>query len=50
MFGHVKTFKPVNPILPNAKKEIETLYWKMYGTWHITNKLMTWFVKGWIAK
>jgi hypothetical protein len=50
MFGHVKTFKTTNPMLPNAKKEIETLYWKIYGTWHITNKLMIWFVKGWIAK
>jgi hypothetical protein len=32
------------------QKEIETLYWKIYGTWHITNKLMIWFVKGWIVK
>jgi len=36
---------------PNAWKEIKTLYWNIYGTWHITNnELMVWFVKGWIVE
>jgi hypothetical protein len=50
-FGNVKTFKTTNPLLPsNARKEMETLYWKINGTSHITNnELMVWFVKGWIA-
>jgi hypothetical protein len=52
IFGNVKKFKTTNPLLfPNARKEIETLYWKIYGTRHITNnELMVWFVKGWIIK
>ncbi len=38
IFGNVKTFKITNPFLyPNARKEIETFYWKIYGTRHITN-------------
>jgi hypothetical protein len=51
MFGHVKIFKTTNPLLPtDAKKNIETLYWKIYGIGHITNnELMAWFVKGWIT-
>jgi hypothetical protein len=51
-FGNVKTFKTINPLLPsNARKDIETLYWKINGTSHITNnELMVWFVKGWITK
>jgi len=52
IFSNVKTFKTTNPILPpNARKEIETLYWKIYGIGHITNnELMVWFVKGWITQ
>jgi hypothetical protein len=48
IFGNVNTFKTTNPLLsPNARKEIETLYWKIYGTGHITNnELMVSFVKG----
>jgi len=35
-FGNVKTFKTTNPLLAsNARKEIETLYWKINGTSHI---------------
>jgi hypothetical protein len=38
IFGNVKTLKTTNPFLsPNARKEIETFYWKIYGTRHITN-------------
>jgi hypothetical protein len=30
---------------------LEILYWKIYGTGHITNnELYLWLVKGWIAK
>jgi hypothetical protein len=37
-FGNVKMFKTTNPLLPlDAKKELETLYWKINGTSHITN-------------
>jgi hypothetical protein len=52
IFGNVKKFKTTNPLLfLDARKEIETLYWKIYGTKHITNnELMVWFVKGWIIK
>jgi hypothetical protein len=48
VLGNVKVFKTTNPLLlVVAKKEIETLYWKINGTTHITNnKLMLWFVKG----
>jgi hypothetical protein len=48
----MSTFKTTNPLLsPDARKEIETLYWKIYGTRHITNnELMVWFVKGWIVE
>jgi hypothetical protein len=48
VFGNVKVFKTTNPLLPLvAKKEIETLYWKINGFAHITNnELMLWFVKG----
>jgi hypothetical protein len=51
-FGNVKRFKTINPLLPsNARKEIETLYWKINGIGHITdNELMVWFVKGWIIE
>jgi len=50
-FGNVKTFKTTNSLFPShAKKKIETLYWKINGTSHITNnELMVWFMKGWIA-
>jgi len=38
IFGNVNTFKTTNPLLfPNARKEKETLYWKIYGIGHITN-------------
>jgi hypothetical protein len=49
-FGNVRTFKSNNPLLTReARKEIETFYWKINGTSHITNnELMYWFVKGWI--
>jgi hypothetical protein len=49
-FGNVRTFKTTNPLLPSdVKKDIDTLYWKINGTSHITNnELMVWFVKGWI--
>jgi hypothetical protein len=52
IFGNVNTFKTTNPFLsPDARKEIETLYWKIYGTGHITNnELMVWFVKGWLVE
>ncbi len=52
IFGNVKKFKTTNPLLsPNARKEIETLYWNIYGTRHIINiGLMAWFVKGWITE
>jgi hypothetical protein len=52
IFGNVNTFNTTNPLLsPDAWKEIKTLYWKIYGTWHITNnELMVWFVKGWIVE
>jgi hypothetical protein len=37
-FGNVQTFKSNNPLLTReAQKEIETLYWKIKGTSHITN-------------
>jgi uncharacterized protein YycO len=50
-FGNVKTFKTTNLLFPlDIRKEMETLYWKINGTNHITNnELMVWFVKGWIA-
>lgn len=42
IFGNVKTFKTINPlILLDAKKEIEMLYWKIYGTWILST--MTWW-------
>jgi hypothetical protein len=49
-FGNVRTFKSNNPFLTReARKEIETLYWKINGTSHITNnEFMYWFVRGWI--
>ncbi len=51
-FGNVKTFKTTHTLLPsNAKKEMETLYWKINGNGNITNnELMVWFVKGWIVE
>jgi hypothetical protein len=51
-FGNVKTFKSNNPLLIGKTwKEIETLYWKIYGIGHITNnELMVWSMKGWIAQ
>jgi hypothetical protein len=51
-FGNVKTFKTTNTLLPsNARKEMETFYWKINGTGHITNnELIVLFVKGWIVK
>jgi hypothetical protein len=36
VFGNVKVFKTTNPFLPLfAKKEIDTLYWKINGFAHI---------------
>jgi hypothetical protein len=51
-FGNVKTFKTTCPLLLyDTRKEIETLYYKINGTRHITNnELMVWFVKGWIVQ
>jgi hypothetical protein len=51
MFGHVKTFKTINPFFfCICKKKNETIYWKLYGIGHITNnELMVSFVKGWIT-
>jgi hypothetical protein len=51
VFGNDKTFKCNNPLLiEEAQKEIETIYWKINGTSHIIyNKLMVWFVKGWLT-
>ncbi len=50
--SNVNTFKTTNPLFPpDTKKEIETLYWKIYGKGHITNnELMVWSVKGWVAQ
>ncbi len=50
-FGNVKTFNSNKPLLTGeARKQIETLYWKINGTGHnINNELMGWFVKGWKA-
>jgi hypothetical protein len=37
-------------LIREAQKEIETFYWEINGTSHITNnELMHWFVKGWIT-
>ncbi len=51
-FGNVDKFKITNPILPLEKKtKLERLYWRVYGTCHITNNdIMAWLVKGWITK
>jgi len=33
------------------QKQLQRLYWKIYGISHITNnELYLWLVKGWIAK
>ncbi len=51
-FGNVNKFKATNPLLTlERKQKLEKLYWKIYGTTHITNnKIMAWLVKGWIMK
>jgi hypothetical protein len=52
IFGNLNTFKTTNPLLSlDVKKEIDTLYRKIYGTGHITNnELMVLFVKGWMVE
>jgi hypothetical protein len=33
------------------RKELEKLYWNIYGIGHITNnELYLWLVKGWVAE
>jgi hypothetical protein len=52
MFGNVHKFKTNNPLLTmEIKRELEWLYWKIYGTMHtINNEIMPWLVKGWAIK
>jgi hypothetical protein len=52
IFGNVQKFKTTNPLLLEEHiKELEKLYWKIYGTGHITNnELYLWLVKGWVVK
>lgn len=52
LFGNVNKFKTTNPIVPlEKKKELERLYWRVYGTCHITNnEIMVRLVRGWIVE
>ncbi len=39
IFSNVQKFKTTNPLLSKKhRKELEKLYWKIYGIGHITNK------------
>jgi hypothetical protein len=52
IFGNVSKFRTTNPLLSeDHKKQLEKLYWKIYGTGHITNnELYIWLVRGWIVE
>jgi hypothetical protein len=52
IFGNVHKFNITNPLLiKEQRKQLEKLYWKIYGISHITNnELHLWMIKGWIAE
>jgi hypothetical protein len=52
IFSNVRKFKIMNPLLTKEQtKQLKKLYWKIYGTGHITNnELYSWMIKGWIVK
>jgi hypothetical protein len=52
IFYNVHKFNITNPLLiKKERKELEKLYWKIYGIGHITNnELYSWMIKGWIVE
>lgn len=52
VFGNVQKFKSTNSMLTkDHKKQLENLYWNIYGIGHNTNnEFYLWLVRGWIVE